>query len=134
MKPFTADERRTVLTTVHERITQYPGTHDQSDWITTWQRARPHEDIFVWVSGSTVDDIIEAGTDVKAWLECKTTACVAGHIVAAALDHKVITDFYGDSDIEDVAGDLLDYDIPNDLFAGDAPRNFILEWLDEELA
>ena len=127
------DDYQTLVAKARDRIINYPKTHDQTMWFYV-----DDEEARKCLSpvGDEVRDLVGVGTNVELWNECGTTACVAGHLVAAAIDldflEKGVIDF--DDDISDAAWDLIEpLDPPGDLFDTSTHVDDIVEWMDSTL-
>ena len=134
-----------LITETRERIVGHPETHDQSVWLYAGtddlQDMLSEEDL--------VEDIVTVGTSIDDWLECGTTACAAGHLVAVALQLELIDqdEVAVGHDIEDTASDLLNgYPLPDEiplehsntrtagLFHTNFPTDRIVTWMDQVIS
>ena len=84
----------------------------------------------------TLEAFEKTDTDVDRWLECGTSACIAGHIVAVAIQRGHVGSGRSSEryqNIEYAAEALLGWDTPVDIFEADTSIDEILDWLDAEL-
>lgn len=95
------DEQYKIVKRVHERITQFPDTHDQYTWYRTPEMAQKEEYLgeecieydyddygthFLLALISEEEQQYKPVVDVETMNVCNTTACVAGHAVLAAYE------------------------------------------------
>ena len=107
------------------RIRKHPGAYDQRDYF---MMTLVDSDRRIVYSGR-VDVLVHAGTSAAEWEACGTTACCAGHAVAAGIE-------LGRSpmrrSIEECAADFLGLDVRRSLwlFSEQRERYEVLAELD----
>jgi len=146
MSQLTDRQYRAVVRVARDRIVNYPATHDQYDWLVIdpdfggLEVLNEDCDVVLEIPydeeelafDDSVGDLVTVGTDVDLWDRCGTTACVAGHLVAAGLElgyldqDEMVSGFV---DILDAAEILVGGRRPSDLYGEGTSRGFILEWM-----
>ena len=133
--PLTTEQRSQLYSRTYERITAYPDTHDQAMWL---QRHHPDRPEPTWLDHTTrtLNDI---GLDPRQWEACGTTACFAGHLVAAAMELDVPTDALRpmpapsmrERTIPSLARELLGDDHDEGMFCPSTTRDLIVGHLEQ---
>ena len=130
---LTTIQHRAMVRVARDRIVNFPQAHHQGMWLhigAAWggDREQISDD-------ELVADMLVVGTDIEAWAACGTTACVAGHLVAAAIELGYLepaTMIRTQEDICSAAQDLLEgHDPPYNLFWANQNRGFILDWMNQ---
>ena len=109
-----------VVMRVHERLRDYPDTHNQGSWYELGYESCDCEAEGEEECGCIFlveDDLMEAALDdswseglaidAQAMRECGTTACLAGHAVCAAIELGVQVPEDTDGTIEELGAKLL---------------------------
>ena len=125
---LTTGQRLDLYSRVYERLTDYEDTHNQLQWL---MRRRDDGDGYVWLTATT-ESFEHIGVDPDEWEQCGTTACYAGHVVATAIEQKLIV--VGPDrhrDIAPLAREILGEDHEEWLFGESTDPDDILEHLEE---
>ena len=83
------DTQHKIVKRVHERITQFPDTHAQSEWFVTREMVEAEEPE---LGADYLQSLVEGHfsytpvVDVELMNSCGTVACVAGHAMLAAYE------------------------------------------------
>ena len=129
---------RKIAVEVRERITVWPETHDQGEWLS--QPNKHGATYSIVVNLDRVDTVMSQPAAV--WAECGTVACLAGHITAVAAAERpellrYATLHSGPAswvDIQAAAASVMGMPVSKDLdfsvFSPLVSREDVLSWLD----
>ena len=121
-------DRQKVAGEAARRIREHPETHHQAMWLAESDDAQ-HDGV---AYRSHVSGFAATGTDEICWSECGTTACAAGHVVAAAIGMGLLDpDAVGCMQIGEAAATLLGLSASPDLFDSGMGMDCVLAELND---